>query len=233
MRHDEQAFACSSRLLECGRWSVDGRAERAAWTPCIRPQSCGAYQPGEIRLGEPAGSYPGHVDMHRARELVKNRWLLTIGDSTARFFFAAMLSAVNGSARQRGLPLHTLPASDECSFERKGWVTAPRSVHDAECMHRWRGACVGYSKSVSNSSSGCVLDIHLHGARHSFVWSTYLADEGAAAAATIDAVEQLAAQRTPSGTAPIVFHAGGCTWLGLEHLQKPRRASARGRMSPV
>ena len=171
----------------------------------------------------------GVEQIRRVQKALAGRWLITVGDSTARFFFAALLSAVNGSSRAPGLPLHTLPSNDTCSFQRNGWVAIPHSPHNAECLHRWRGGCTGYSKSSYNSSSGCVLDTRLHGSRHTFIWSTYLSEPDAVSInATVTALKRIVAVG-PVWLEPIIIHAGG--WWDIRNYNHVLQDMASGARS--
>ena len=84
----------------------------------------------------------------------KNRTLLVVGDSTMRFMYAAILSALNVKHQY---PNHRLPSADECSFERVGWPTS------GKCALRWRGPC-------RDDKHGCTYAHMWHKTRLVFTW---------------------------------------------------------------
>ena len=98
-------------------------------------------------------------------------WLHVAGDSTMRFFYAGLLSQLNGTtARAAGYPLHWMPNNDSCSFVRAGWP----STSTNRCYQRWRGRCHQGAKAA------CFLDargISADGVawRLSFEWWHYTA----------------------------------------------------------
>ena len=207
----DQAMTCTLSLLLCGHWSLRARAQLATWSSCDpMPPSCPLRKQLHVGLGAPNR-------LQAAQDTLRGRWLITVGDSTARFFYAALLSAVNGTVgRASGFPLHTLPVDDPCSFERNGWVAIPQSPHDRECLRRWRGGCAGYSKSDIVSRSGCVMDVELYGARYTFIWSTYVSN-AASVAETTDTLRRLVSTQNVATTqlAPILLHGGG--WWDLHN----------------
>ena len=224
------SLECATALLACGSWHGNGKAERMRWQPCGANSSC--FGPVHIPVGgrswqrtsnestrhdESSRHAELHIDLERARELLAGRWIITVGDSTARFFFAALLSAVNGTEREDGLPLHTLPPADKCSFQTTGWVIAAKTARQAQCKHRWRGNCTGFSASAKASASGCALEVNIHGARHTYVWSTYFTDKDSIQS-TLDAVASASTRPVPNRKAPIIFHAGA--WWDLKNLNR-------------
>ena len=213
---------CAATIVACGAWSGNQSAEQLRWTPCSSPCLDG---PKGIHVG--STHWDGkllkdelHIGVPHARRLLAGHWTITIGDSTARFFYAALLSAVNGTERKDGFPLHTLAPDDACSMQRSGWVATARSPQQAQCKYRWRGNCEGYSKNRSLSASGCVLDMNLHGSRHTYIWSTYLTDEDSINR-TVAAVVSASADSFPTRKAPIILHTGG--WWDLKNFNNVLR----------
>lgn len=220
---------CDATIIACGAWSGNQSAEQLRWTPCSSPclDRPAHVHVGSTRWDEKLMQDELHIGVQRARQLLAGHWTITVGDSTARFFFAALLSALNGTERKEGFPLHTLAPDDACSMQRSEWVSIARSPQDAQCKYRWRGNCEGYSKNRSQSISGCVLDVHLHGSRHTYIWSTYLTDEDSINR-TVAAVVSASAESFPTRKAPIILHTGG--WWDIKnfnHVLRPMSIHSR------
>ena len=82
-----------------------------------------------------------------ARQCLARQKTLVIGDSTARFFFAA-LADLMAIELEKPAPLHYLPANDTCSMPKVGWVGGcPKKT----CCKRWRGEFISSTSSVLHS----------------------------------------------------------------------------------
>lgn len=84
-----------------------------------------------------------------------NATVWVLGDSTMRFFYAALLAAFQVPHES---PLHRLPNADPCSFRRVGWTSS------GKCARRWRGPCGEHSRRE------CTLEYNASGTRLMFSW---------------------------------------------------------------
>lgn len=79
----------------------------------------------------------------------RGRWLHVAGDSTARFFYAALLALFNVDVPY---PHHRAAAAHKCSFERVGWPSG------GNCSDWWKGPCGG-----DRVPAGCKYDHTISG----------------------------------------------------------------------
>ena len=94
-------------------------------------------------------------------------WIHVIGESTHRFFYAALLTHFNGTVRMPGFPLHWLPNEDRCSFLSHGWSSDSRDP----CFQAWRGVCNG--NRWKDGRPECVIDAESSDWRLTFEWYQY------------------------------------------------------------
>ena len=117
-----------------GIWQLDpdGLREKYQWTT-IRPMR--------------------EFTAESARQCLTNQQALVVGDSTARFFFAA-LADLMAIEFEKPAPLHYLPANDTCSMPNVGWVGGcPTNT----CCTRWRGEFISSASSVLHSDLASFL----------------------------------------------------------------------------
>ena len=88
-----------------------------------------------------------------ARRCLARRGTLVLGDSTSRFFFAALVDLLDAKFSVPP-PLHYLPANDPCSMPAVGWAGGcPRN----NCCNRWRGSVYSAGSEVLHSELASFL----------------------------------------------------------------------------
>ncbi|CAE8581295.1 unnamed protein product [Polarella glacialis] len=116
--------------------------------------------------------FDGIVYAHRlaaARQSASERrigHMVVLGDSTARFFFAALFSAFNGTVqREFGMPRHFLPGTHACSNAHHGW-------NNQSCVDLWRGPC---RDNVLRCSESAVVNLTKQSSvRITFIWHPHM-----------------------------------------------------------
>ena len=141
---------CADRLTQRGSWRHDGITERvvdAGWS----------FQAGS-KTGCPL------LNATAAREALRGRWVLVVGDSRARFIYSALLTVLNHShSPPLGWPTHrvlsgacmahVLPNSSRSQPGTFGYYAAG-------CQLRWKGPCWDDSRG-RNLRKVCTLDYRL------------------------------------------------------------------------
>ena len=88
-----------------------------------------------------------------ARRCLARRGTLVLGDSTSRFFFAALVDLLDAKFSVPP-PLHYLAATDPCSMPAVGWAGGcPRN----DCCNRWRGSVYSAGSEVLHSELASFL----------------------------------------------------------------------------
>ena len=86
--------SCADHLLHQGHWAHSGSSERhldTGWSwkaPRREADGCELLGP------------------HAARQALRGRWVVVVGDSVARFLYSALLALVNGTDPAPGWPTH-------------------------------------------------------------------------------------------------------------------------------
>lgn len=152
---------CADRLTQRGSWRHDGVTDRsvdAGWS----------FQ------AEGAPQCP-LLDAAAAREALRGRWVLVVGDSRARFIYSALLTLLNHShSPPLGWPTHrvlsgacmahVLPNSSRSQPGTFGYYATG-------CQLRWKGPCWDDARG-RNLRKVCTLDYRLDdaGTRVTFQW---------------------------------------------------------------
>ena len=107
-------------------------------------------------------------DRASALACLENARVVVVGDSTTRFFYAALLSLLRGHDQvwPKDQPLFWLPKSDPCSFYTAGWASGQGCSKDV-CCRRWRGRCHG-----GRAAATCAPPIAVGATDLRFVWWT-------------------------------------------------------------
>ena len=126
--------------LAHGFWQPRGRGKGAG-----KGRSKGSGSGGSESGGGGSGGDPRWVPSSGAELLPvtaatlarchpRGRWLHVAGDSTARFFYAALLTLFDVDVPY---PHHRAAAAHKCSFEHVGWPSG------GACSDWWKGPCGG------------------------------------------------------------------------------------------
>ena len=157
---------CADRLTQRGSWRHDGVTDRsvdAGWS---------------FQAGEGAPQCP-LLDTAAAREALRGRWVLVVGDSRARFIYSALLTLLNHShSPPLGWPTHRV-LSGACmahvlpNSSRSQHVPAAGTFgyYATGCQLRWKGPCWDDARG-RNLRKVCTLDYRLddEGTRVTFQW---------------------------------------------------------------
>lgn len=158
---------CANKLMR-GHWVHDGR------TPAHLDEAW------SWRTDEADGAIAGEtarctlLSPEQARRRLKGKWLLIVGDSVARFIFAALLALANGTDPALGWPTHRVHAG-LCMAHPVANGTSPGfGIYHPGCQLRWRGSCYDDARGQGGDMA-CTLDYHVAalGARLTFQWHTF------------------------------------------------------------
>lgn len=190
---------CADRLTQRGHWQHDGRADPAqdagwSWT------HDGA-----------ASSKCGLLEAEEARRALAGRWVLVVGDSRARFIYAALLALLNSSseAPPLGWPTHRV-SHGTCMAHVVAGPSRPEvfGYYAEGCQLRWKGPCWDDVRG-RNVRNVCTLDYRLDEARTrlTFQW------HGISRPDTLALLSQrLELMSAASGGPPDVVFASTGTW---------------------
>ena len=157
---------CANKLMR-GHWVHDGR------TPAHLDEAW------SWRTDEAYGAIAGQtawcslLSPEQARRRLRGKWLLVVGDSVARFIFAALLALANGTDPALGWPTHRVRAG-LCMAHPVANGTSPGfGIYHPGCQLRWRGSCYDDARGQGGDMA-CTLDYHVAalGARLTFQWHT-------------------------------------------------------------
>ena len=154
---------CADDLLQQGRWTHDGSSERhldASWSWAAAP----AYNGCKL------------LSNRAARKALRRRWVVVVGDSVARFLYAALLALANRTDPAPGWPTHRVSEGTCMAHVVANGTQLHFGYYHPGCTLRWKGVCSDGAEAQV-SSGACALDYRIAGqqaTRLTFVWQSTL-----------------------------------------------------------
>ena len=147
--------------LAHGFWQPHGRGKGVDKGSSKNSENGGGESGGDPRWVPSSGAELLPVTTATlARCHPRGRWLHVAGDSSARFFYAALLTLFDVDVPY---PHHRAAAAHKCSFEHVGWPSGNA------CSDWWKGPCGG-----DRVPAGCKYDHTTNGGwRLTFSWWTH------------------------------------------------------------
>jgi hypothetical protein len=156
-----QVSHCAAELLR-GEWMHDGPIERhleIGWS----------WQAGATT--RPCRLLPSIA----AQERLRNKWVLVVGDSVARFLYAGLLTLANGSDPGLGWPTHRVLSGTCMARVVANGSQQSFGLYHPGCALRWRSICSDGADAHSPIAS-CTLDywVARTHTRLTFLWVTFM-----------------------------------------------------------
>jgi len=106
---------------------------------------------------------------------MRDRWILVVGASVARFLYAALLALANGTDPAPGWPTHRVLSGTCMAHVIANGSQVAFGYYHPGCTLRWKGAC-NDNGDAQSSSQACMLDFRVAATRTrlTFQWVSYL-----------------------------------------------------------
>ena len=156
--------SCADHLLQQGHWAHDGSSERhldVGWSWKTHRRDGDGCELLTTRTG---------------RRALRGRWVVVVGDSVARFLYAALLALANGTDPTPGWPTHRVGAGTCMAHVVANGTAQQHGYYHPGCTLRWKGVCTDGAEA-QGTGGACVLDYRvagLQGTRLTFVWTSML-----------------------------------------------------------